>query len=176
MSDEENGGTDSLMAGLTTAARSRKGRSMMRSAAPWIAGVLASALTATLSWVASKMDSKAELTAALELRNEMKRSDERAVTRHAEVVHMFATLEDKLLNDSVSPLDQGRVVRLEKGQYFAWRALAELHAAAYTDQPERRRRRMDELGNKFASKFDKRAQNQPPPVAYDELFAQVHVE
>ena len=145
---------------------------MLQKAGPWVLA----AMIGPASWVGSKVDSKAELTAALELRNDMKRSEEHAATRHAEVLHMLAALEAKLLNDSVNPQDQGRVVRLEKGQYFAWRALAELHAAAYTDQPERRRQRMDELGNKFAIKFDKRAQNQPPPVAYDELFAQVHVE
>jgi hypothetical protein len=35
---------------------------------------------------------------------------------------------------------------------------------------------MDEVGTKFAAAFDRRAQDKQGELAYDELFAQVHVE
>jgi hypothetical protein len=159
--DERDGG--SLMAGLTTVARSRQGRSLLRRAAPWIAAVLASALTGTGGWVASKMDSKAEMAEAVAVRGEL-----------LAIKALVRDLDEKLF--ATEPGKRGSVTKLERGQYFAWRALSELRAAAYVDQSERRRRRMDDVGAKFASKYDKRAQDDPPEVAYDELFAQVHVE
>lgn len=154
---------NSLMAGLTTVARSRQGRSLLARAAPWIAAALASALTGTGGWVASKMDSKAEMAEVLAVRAELQA-----------IKTLVRDLDDKLF--ATEPGKRGKVTKLERGQYFAWRALSEVRAAAYTDQSDRKRRRMDEVGARFAAAFDRRAQDDPPEVAYDELFAQVHVE
>jgi hypothetical protein len=160
---EDDRELDSLVAGLTTAARSRKGQSLMRAALPW----LAAALTGAMGVVGGKLDSKAEMQKALEVRTEL-------VALKSQQAELLRRLDEQLF--ATEPGRRGRIVRLERGQYFAWRALSEVRAAAYVDQPERRRRRMDDVGAKFASKFDKRAQDDPPEVAYDELFAQVHVE
>jgi hypothetical protein len=154
---------DSLLAGLSTAARSRKGRSLLGKAVPW----LMAAMTGAVAWAGAKMDSKAEMAKALEVRAEL-------IALKSQQAELLKRLDEQLF--ATEPGRRGRIVKLERGQYFAWRALSEIRAAAYVDQPERRRRRMDDVGAKFASKFDKRAQDDLPEVAYDELFAQVHVE
>jgi hypothetical protein len=163
MSDEQQREVDSLVAGPATAARSRKGRSLMRSAVPWIMA----ALTGALGWVGSKMDSKREMSEALAVRGEL-------AALKSQQAELVRKLDEQLF--ATEPGHRGRIVKLERGQYFAWRALSELRAATYVDQHERRRRRMDDVGAKFAGKFDRRAQDVLPEVAYDELFAQVHVE
>jgi hypothetical protein len=154
---------DSLMAGLTTVARSRKGRSLLRQAVPWIAA----AMTGALGVVGGKLDSKAEMAKALEVRTELE-------ALRAQQAELLKRLDEQLF--ATEPGRRGRIVKLERGTYFAWRALSEVRAAAYTDQPDRKRRHMDDVGTKFAAAFDRRAQDDPPEVAYDELFAQVHVE
>jgi hypothetical protein len=154
---------DSLMAGLTTAARSRKGRSLLRTTVPW----LLAALTGVIGWVGAKMDSKAEMAKALEVRVELE-------ALRSQQAELLKRLDEQLF--ATEPGRRGRIVKLERGMYFAWRALSEVRAAAYVDQPDRRRRHMDDVGARFAAAFDRRAQDEPPEVAYDELFAQVHVE
>lgn len=159
--DDRDG--NSLMAGLTTVAQSRKGRSLLRAAMPW----LAAAMTGALGFVGAKMDSKAEMAKALEVRTELE-------ALRAQQAELLKRLDEQLF--ATEPGRRGRIVKLERGTYFAWRALTEVRAAAYTDQPDRKRRRMDDVAARFAAAFDRRAQDDSPEVAYDELFAQVHVE
>jgi hypothetical protein len=154
---------DSLLAGLSTVARSRKGRSLLGQAVPWILA----AATGAVAWVGAKMDSKAEMAKALEVGAEL-------VALKSQQAELLKRLDEQLFANE--PGRRGRIVKLERGQYFAWRALSEVRAAVYTDQPDRRRRRMDDVGARFAAAFDRRAQDDPPEAAYDELFAQVHVE
>ncbi len=154
---------DSLMTGLTTAARSRKGRTIAQAVWPYILGALASAATGVGGWAAAKLDTKSEVEG---LRSAV--ADLAAQQRA-----LVARIDDDLLTRD--PGKPGRVYRLERGHYFAWRALSELRAAVYASEPPARRKAKETQATRFGASFDKRADEDPPWVAYDTLFAQVAV-
>jgi hypothetical protein len=149
---------DSFTEHLTGVARSRTARSLVAKAWPYLLALL----TAAASWIASKADSKAELAQAVAVQAEL-----------LELKQLVTALDTKLF--ATDPQQRGRVTQLERGQYFAWRALSEVRAAAYAAETAKKRAAMEQAGAKFAIAFDKRAAHDPPEVAYEELFTQVAV-
>lgn len=159
-------GPDSFTDGLTRAARSRKGRTLMAKAWPY---VLAAA-TAFGGWIASKADSKAELQEAIALRKDRSLDEQ----RHAQVMAAIGALRAEMLSQDLR--EPGRVTRLERGQYFAWRALAEVRAFALAGESPKSRASKELQGGRFARAFDARASGgRDPNLVYEELFAQAAV-
>lgn len=149
---------DSFTAGLAAAARSRKGRTLLARLWPF---VLAGA-TAVAGWIASKADSKAELAQAIAL-----------AQGQQQVLAAIADLRAEMLSQDLRK--PGRVTRLERGEYFAWRALAEVRAFSLAAEPLKSRAVKELQGSKFAHGFDTRAAGRDPATAYEELFAAVAV-
>jgi hypothetical protein len=156
---------DSFTEHLTKAARTRKGRSLLAKLWPFALA----AVTGFSSWVWSKTDSKAELQEAIALRQDRVLEQQ----RHDQVLKAIAELERKLLSEDVN--NRGRVVKLEKDQYWAWRALTEVKAVALSGETAATRSRKVAAGAKMAHSFDLTADEVPPKLAFDQVFAKVAV-
>ena len=166
-------GPDSFTHGLATAATSRRGQGILKAAVPWVLGALFSALTAVTGWAGGKLTTKAELQEAIALRRESLAHNALDAERHAQVLHAIAELKTELVNPDLQA--PGRVVRIERGAYFAWRALAEVRAFALAAQPARSRAAKELQGGKFARSFENRYDGRESHAVFDELFAQVAV-
>ncbi len=167
-------GPDSLTTGLVKVANSSRGRLFLKAALPYVGGLLLSVCTAVMGWAGGKLDTKAELQEAIALRKEDAAKEARALERHQQVMGQFEALKDELFN--AAETKPGRVTRLERDQYWAWRALTEVKAAAYGAESNTMQARKERIGAKFAHSFDLETQEQTARVAYDRLFRLAHVE
>jgi hypothetical protein len=158
---------DSFATGLATAANSSRGRLLLKATVPYVATFL-------MGWAGSKFDSKVELQQAIALRAEDEAKEKRAIERHNEVMHSFEAFKAELFDtEQAKP---GRVTRIERDQYWAWRALTEVKAAAYGGETNSMQARKERIGAKFAHSFDVETQEQTARVAYDHIFRAAHIE
>lgn len=169
-----SGSPDSLTTGLVTAANSSRGRLLLKAAVPYLVGLLFGACTAVMGWAGGKLDTKAELREAIALRAEDAAKEVRAVQRHAQVMGTLEALKVELFDTAQTK--PGRVTRLERDQYWAWRALTEVKAAAYGAETNATQARKERVGAKFAHSFDLETQDETARVAYDRLFRAAHIE
>jgi hypothetical protein len=167
-------GPDSFAAGLARAAGSRKGRTYMQVALPWIGAALLSAFTGVLGWVGGKVDTKTEMQAVLAARADMAAAKQLAQTQHAEVLAALEKLRGEVLSDSLRT--PGRVTRLERAQYAVWHELAEHRAMVLTAETAKSRAVKEAQGARFGRSFDNRTRNgEDPAIAHEQLYAQVAI-
>lgn len=144
-------------------------------ALPWIAGALMSVATGIASWAAAKLDVKAEMAETIALHHALLESETLRATRHKEVLDRFEALDVKLFSESL--IEPGKIKRLERAQYFVWRAVTENRAAAYAGETAKARAQKQAIAANFARSFDARAlDGTPPATVYDQLVAQVAVQ
>ncbi|HEV7717218.1 MAG TPA: hypothetical protein VGO53_16590 [Steroidobacteraceae bacterium] len=165
---------DSLAAPVMAIMTNRRVGGWLWRALPWLFCLVTGYAGDMLGEYRTRYSLKAEMQAYLDVRAADKTRDALATQRHADEMAALAELDRKLLDESQKA--PGRVIALERGQWFTWRALAELRAAAYAGQTAKHTELMDRLGQKFAVMWTKAAVQQEPGVAYDYVFSHAHVE
>lgn len=157
---------DSLSHGLATLSRSRKARAILSRVWP----LALAAATAVGGWVASKLDSKAELQMAIELRQDAELQEQ----RHAQLIATIEKLRIELLSSDLR--QPGRILQIERGQALAFRALSEVRAMTLAGESAKVRKTKEHEGGRFARSFDARLRSgRDPPAVYDELSTGVAV-
>ncbi len=117
----------------------------------WLVGALLSAGSGGIGWIASKVDTLADLQA---IRGEL------AAIRLDEDVER-----------------PGRLIRLERSQRYVWQALLSARVNALAHETPRLRALKEQVGDHFADVLKRRLENPTvtPIAAYDDVVANVAV-
>ncbi len=143
-----------------TVTRSRRARP----AVLWLIGILGAGASGSLGWVASKVDTLADMRAI--------RSDLLAI-RTAQEKAAKAVADLTRDEDGKPP---GRLLRLERGERYVVRAALEARTMAIAGEPEKARAHKLAEAARLGESYDKRLRSAEPLAAYDEVVERVAVK
>lgn len=142
-----------------TAMRSKRARPAM----VWLVGALLSAASGGIGWIASKVDTQ---------------HDMQAIRGDLQAIRAGQDAQARAVQDLVGDNPPGRLLRLERGQRYVWRAVLEARTGAVAGESDKVRAIKAAEAARLGAAFDRRLEDprKAPMDAYDEIAERVAVK